>query len=715
LSNLKLEAAVFALIALTSFAVLCESAVTGKKLALTPTSGQYYTYTYADHKDGGTSHVQTSAVKPLDWTCSLGKGFTYPYCGFGLFIDLGNTGKGVDFRHFKTVDLHIVYHGQGRRLKLTLKNRTPPGLRGKVSDNDITFAAEFDVKDGDNVVQLNMDQFGVDSWWATSHHLTPEEVSFPLDHVLAVAINSDDQPAPSRFDVSIKSINFSGAFISRAQWYLIILGVWLALTGGFLVYRFLSVRRAMEARQRMQAEEARLLAVARDAAESASSAKSQFLANMSHELRTPLNAIIGYAQLLQQRSLPDESKDAARTIEQSGAHLLTLITDILDISKVEAGKLDFLPEDFDLHDCLRGVANMMRLRAEEKGLAFVLDLSALGASWIRADQKRLRQVLINLLGNAIKFTQDGEVRLSVRSDTTPQGEIALDIEVSDTGIGIDAASQARIFRPFEQAGNAVDRSAGAGLGLSISHRIVAMMNGKIEVDSAPGQGARFQVRIHCPAGEAPASAATDQASALAGRRILIVDDLDANLDLLRDALRESGCDVIEARNGEDALAMLDTTPIDLVLLDERMPVMDGETCLRELRRRVTGRLVPVVMISADPSLEKVDAALAAGATAAIAKPVDLHALRCKLAQILESPAQNDATPVTSPDADILEPLLILAREGNLRALRKEVPGLLALGPQYAAFAQKLDALAAAYQSPAVLRLIEQCYKERRAA
>jgi CheY-like chemotaxis protein len=466
----------------------------------------------------------------------------------------------------------------------------------------------------------------------------------------------------------------------------------------------------------LRAVEALFRGVGRDAAESASSAKSQFLANMSHELRTPLNAIIGYAQLLQQRALPDDSRDAARTIEQSGAHLLALITDILDISKVEAGKLDLLPEDFDLHDCLRGVANMMRVRAGEKNLAFVLDLSNLAANRIRADQKRLRQVLINLLGNAIKFTETGEVRLSVRSETTPQGEVALSFEVRDTGIGIDAANLDRIFRPFEQAGNAVDRSAGAGLGLSISHRIVTMMNGDIEVESAPGQGACFRVRIVCPPGETPASAASGQPPALSGRRILIVDDLEANLALLRDALCADGCDVIEARNGAEALATFETTHIDLVLLDERMPVMGGETCVRELRRRDAGRRVPVVMISADASAEKLKAALAAGATETIAKPIDLRALRLRLAQLLESTAcaEEDAL-LTTPDADTMERLLILAREGNLRALRKEVSAILAQGPQYAAFAQKLDALAAAYQSPAVLRLIEQCCKERRAA
>ncbi|MBW8883101.1 MAG: hypothetical protein JF615_17280, partial [Asticcacaulis sp.] len=373
------------------------------------------------------------------------------------------------------------------------------------------------------------------------------------------------------------SLDFQGAYLSTAQWYLIILGAWLVATGGFLVYRFLGLRKGYEERQRRQAEEARVLAEARAAAEQASSAKSQFLANMSHELRTPLNAIIGYAALLKDSELSEKQISAIRTIQQSGEHLLTMITDILDIAKVEAGKLELLPGAFDIRACVMAVAQMIALRAQEKGLAFAVVIDDAVPYSVFADQKRVRQVLINLLVNAVKFTSAGEVRL--------------------TGVGIAHDHIDRIFRPFEQAGNSIDRSGGTGLGLAITHQIVTMMDGAIGVESRLGEGSCFRVEITFALAQGAAR------------------------------LPEPG---------------------------EPAPLPQPET-------------------------DEGEAALVA------------------------------------PAGEALERLLVLARAGNLRAIRKEIPAIKALGPQYLAFAERLDALAAAYQSPAVLRLIEHSAQERTAA
>ncbi len=716
-TNLKIEATIFLLIALTFTAVLGQSAITSQQLVLTPRSGQFVTYTYADKESGGASFITANPARPLDFSCSLGKGFQYPYCGYGMLLDLGGTGKGADFHHFKDVTLRFTYHGPGKHLKLVVKNKTPAALRAKVKDGDVSLAAEFDVVEGENEVHLTMDQLVTEQWWVAAHHLTPEEAVFPLDNVIAIALNSGDQPVPSVFDVSVKSVTFKGAFLTTEQWYLIILGVWLVLTGAFLVFRFLSLRRTYEERQRRQAEEARVLADARAAAEDASAAKSQFLANMSHELRTPLNAILGYAQLLDGTPLDGRQRSAVATIRSSGKHLLTMITDILDIAKVEAGKLELLPEAFDIRACVHTVGQMIRLRAEEKGLEFIVSVADDVPATVVADQKRVRQVLINLLGNAIKFTPSGEVRMEVTAVSVDEGTVRLRFDIVDTGIGIAPEHIGRIFRPFEQSGNSIDRSGGTGLGLSITHKIIEMMDGDITVESEPGKGSRF--RVEAAFARAVAEAAAPAPAQDYGRyEVLIVDDREANVDLLRAALETRGFRVRTATNGQEAVACFDTAPSDAVLMDMKMPVLDGSEAIRRIRTRAT-RHVPVIAITANPSPEAEAKALAAGADRLLAKPVDLDTLYQLMADLLEtSAAAGDAAPqppIVVPQGEIYDRLLALAREGNLRAIRKEIPEILALGPQYTAFATRLDALAAAWQSPAVLRLIEQGAEERSAA
>jgi len=596
-ANLKIESAVFLLIALTFALVLGGNAITRQTLDLTPLSGAYLPYVYTDQQNKGHSTLSQDPSHPLAWTCNLATGFAYPYCGYGLQIDTANKGRGLDFSHFQTITLHLTYHGVGNHLKLLIKNKLPAALRGKVDDTTLPMAVEFDVVNGANIVHLRRDQLVTERWWVNSHNLTLSEAEPQWNDVTSVALNSGGGTKAGRFSVSVDSISFQGTYLSSQQWYMIILGVWLVATGLFLVHRFLYLRRKYEARRRRQDEEGEALNVARAAAEAASAAKSQFLANMSHELRTPLNAILGYADLLKRGDLSAEQQTVAiETIRHSGEHLLTMISDVLDIAKVEAGKMELLDARFDIRACVATVAEMIRLRAEEKGLRFFVTIGDDVPRHVIADQKRVRQVLINLLANAVKFTASGEVRLEVATVSADDETARLRFDVVDTGVGIAREQIGRIFRPFEQVGNAIDRSGGTGLGLSITAQIVRMMAGEVTVESTPGQGSHFRV-------EAPFRLAT-----AAG---------------------------------------------------------DSDTA-------------PAIAAEAD------------------AEP-------------------RAAQPLVAPAGEVLDRLHSLARAGNLRAIRKEIPIIRDMGPQYAAFAERLDALAAAYQSPAVLRLIEQCAEQGRAA
>ncbi len=715
-SNLKIEGGIFLLIALTFAAVLGQEAITSRELSFSSTDNKYYPYSYTDKNDGGNS-VITPDTAPLKWSCDLRMGAQYIYCGYGLWLDQDNKGKGVDFSKYKDITLRFAYHGVGSKMKLTIQAVPPAELKGKVDKGEtMPMVAVFDVVQGQNEVHLSTAQFRTEQWWVSKHSIAPDEAVSKLDNVTAFAFGSGDLTPPGRLDVEIHSLTFKGLSISTAQWYLIILGVWLVATGAFLVMRFLGLRRAYEERQRRQAEEAKVLAVARAAAEDASAAKSQFLANMSHELRTPLNAILGYAQLLTGTALTPPQLSAVKTIHSSGEHLLTMITDILDIAKVEAGKLDLLPEAFDVRACVHTVAQMIRLRAEEKGLDFTVSVADDVPASVVADQKRVRQVLINLLGNAIKFTQAGCVRMSVSAVAVDEDTARLCFDITDTGIGIAPEHIGRIFRPFEQSGNSIDRSGGTGLGLSITHKIVDMMGGDITVESELGKGSRFRVEAVFP--RVAAEDAVPTPSEDCGRyEVLIVDDREANVELLKAALETRGFRVRTAKNGLEAVAAFDTAPSDVVLTDLKMPVLDGSEAIRRIRARAT-RHVPVIAITANPSPEAEAGALAAGADRLLAKPVDLEVLHKIMMDLLETSAaaqEPEAKPVVVPQGEIYDRLLALAREGNLRAIRKEVPAIQALGPQYEPFAARLDALAAAWQSPAVLRLIESRAEEKSAA
>jgi signal transduction histidine kinase len=379
---------------------------------------------------------------------------------------------------------------------------------------------------------------------------------------------------------------------------------------------------------------------ARHAAEAANRAKSEFLAGMSHELRTPLNAVLGYAQLLtMQGGLSPKQARGLDTIHKSGLHLLALINDILDLARIEAGRTELNPEPVKLADFLQSVVNLMRVKADEKQLAFVFDADPGLPETVLADERRLRQVLLNLLGNAIKFTDRGTVTLRAAAEPKGPSQVLLRLDVEDTGVGMRAEDLQRIFEPFQQVGEVERRSGGTGLGLAITRALVNDMGGQVQVSSEFGRGTRFSIALPLPVAQPAAEAPAPHLPRVAryqgpARRVLVVDDVAANRALMCDFLTNAGFEVAEAADGQQMLATARSFRPDLILMDSVMPAVDGVEATRRLRQDADLSKVPVIAVSAAATAEHRAECLQAGVNVFLTKPVSLETLQAHIGEQL---------------------------------------------------------------------------------
>ncbi|HEY9863139.1 MAG TPA: ATP-binding protein [Candidatus Obscuribacterales bacterium] len=473
---------------------------------------------------------------------------------------------------------------------------------------------------------------------------------------------------------------------------------------------------------------------AKEAAENANKAKSEFLANMSHELRTPLNGILGYAQILKRSpKLEEREQNSIDIIYQCGSHLLTLINDILDLSKIEAQKMELYPTDFHFPAFLQAVSEICRIRAAQKSLQFSYQPDPDLPIAIHADEKRLRQVLINLIGNGIKFTKTGEVIFNViliEKTVNLYNKVSYKIRfiIKDTGVGIDPEEIERIFLPFEQVGSRRIQAEGTGLGLAISQKIIQLMGSTLQVTSQLQMGSIFSFDLEVSeANDWVTTTSRNDHGKIIGfqgntQKILVIDDRWENRSVITNLLTPLGFEVLESVNGQEGLKMAMELQPNLVITDLVMPEMDGFQLMKNWKNIAEVKNIKIIVSSASVFEEHQSQSIQAGAVDFLPKPVQAEELLEKLSVHLQiqwiyqaesstvSGTKSTSAPLVIPPAAALDQLFNLALRGNLKEIIKQTEILEETDPKYSPFALKLRQLAKEFKEKKILEILNQ-YKE----
>jgi signal transduction histidine kinase len=420
------------------------------------------------------------------------------------------------------------------------------------------------------------------------------------------------------------------------------------------------------------------LVEAKEEAESANRAKSEFLANMSHEIRTPMNAVIGFSDILASKVTNKQHKSYLNSIKAAGKSLLTLIDDILDLSKIKAGRLDIQYEPVNPQIIFIELQRIFSFKKVEKDLKFIMEIDETLPSALFLDETRLRQVLLNLIGNAIKFTESGYIKLCANKEAyTNQEQIDLILVVEDSGIGIPADQQALIFESFrQQDGQSTRQYGGTGLGLAITKRLVEMMNGEISVESNPGKGSRFEIILHevKVADTQPTVTQHDTFDSnnitFEKVRVLVADDIESNRQLIEEYLSQANLEVISAENGQRALLFAEEYHPALILMDLRMPEMDGYEATKRLKDNPNTADIPVIALTASVALNKKAKIEVHGFDGFLAKPVNISDLLHELSHYLKY-SKKSVAPQEAAPTEVVE-TLNLENIVNLSELREKV-------------------------------------------
>jgi len=537
-----------------------------------------------------------------------------------------------------------------------------------------------------------------------------------LDH--KITINSNDEFAilaetfnymTSELSKTVKSLEFRADALNHSE--------------------IMASNKALELRKTLnQLQQAKAIA------ERANKAKSVFLSNMSHELRTPLNGILGYAQILKRdRNLTQQQKHGLKIIYESGNHLLTLINDILDLSKIEARRLELYPTELHSHSFFHSIGDIIRLQALEKDILFECLLSPDLSNGIEADEKRLRQVLLNLLGNAIKFTDRGKVTLKVNPIESKASKNSsnqtLRVEVIDTGVGINPQQLKQIFQPFEQVGDMKKQQAGTGLGLAISLRLVTLMGGQIGVTSKVDQGSTFWFDVTFPVVEnAIATHQIESEKQVIGytgarRKILVVDDKKENRSVILNMLQPLGFEITLGSDGQEEIDLAQEIKPDCILTDLVMPIKSGFEAVKEIREIPAIEDVIIIAISASVLEADRHHSLVVGCEAFLPKPVQEAQLLNLLQEYLnlewiyeqiEESTVNQSESKTTLNEELVAPppkeveiLYELAMLGSMKKIREQASYLVELDAKYLPLANKLIYLAEGFKEKEIVTLIEK--------